>query len=335
MKRFVMGRTLGKVVIVFALLAVATVAAASMDGAAIVSPGRAKIATIDDATIAPPVAGFLGFDLGEERRYVIAPDGAMRSGESATWGARLDRVETVGGRSIGVFELTHSVSRQGINLSGTMIVKWNYRGEARINEFGFPEEVRFSMYEEHIGEAPWRGVLMSAAYIFDGDRYIKTVRVPDQEWRFTFGISTHNDLDLDVPSGMFLFRPRASGIDFFMNPALLGFAVPELVPDTWKRRVLFFRPTYPVRFPGARYAARERDKVAAIRRYYVKRTLEAKESSELKIGGRTLNVRKIDLSGGAREAFIDEFGRVVRIDLDLDAITRRNRYIRLLFPSEY
>ncbi len=318
-----MGRIPSKAVILFALFAVAPVGAASIDNAVIPSPGEAAVAT------------FLGFEIGEERRYVIAPDGAMRDGESATWGTRLDRVETAEGRSIGVFELTHSVSRQGLSLAGTMQVRWNYRGEARINEFGFPEEVRFSMYEEHIGEAPWRGVLMSATYTLDGNDYIKTVRVPDQEWQFKFGVATHNDLDLDVPSGMFLFRPQAAGIDFFMNPSLLGFAVPELVPDTWKQRVLFFRPTYPVRFPGARYVTRERNKVAAIRRYYVKRTLEAKEMSELEIGGRTLNVRKIDVTGTARAGFVDEFGRVVRIDLDPDPITRRDRYIRLLFPSEY
>ncbi len=323
MKGFVMERTPGKAVILFSLLAVATVGAASIDWPTSASPEKVVAAT------------FLGFERGEERRYVIAPDGAMRDGEWATWSTRLDRVETVDGRSIGVFELTHAESRQGLNFGGTMQVVWNYRGEARINEFGFPEEVRFSMYEEHVGESPWRGVLMSAAYVLDGDEYIKTVRVPDQEWRFTFGIATHNDLDLDVPTGMFLFRPQASGIDFFMNPALLGFAVPDLVPDTWKQRVLFFGPTYPVRFPGAGYARRERDRLAAIRRYYAKRTLEAKEWSELEIGGRMLNVRKIDVTGTARAGFIDEFGRIVRMDLDPDSITRKDRYIRLLFPSEY
>ena len=319
-----MERTPGKAVILFSLLAMATVAAASTDWPTNASPGETVV-----------VATFLGFDLGEERRYVIAPDDAMRNGESATWGARLDRVETVDGRSIGVFELTHSESRQGLNSGGTMQVVWNYRGEARINEFGFPEEIRFSMYEEHVGESPWRGELMSAAYTLDGNEYIKTIRVPDQEWRFIFGIATHDDLDLDVPTGMFLFRPQASGIDFFMNPALLGFAVPELVPETWKQRVLFFRPTYPVRFPGARYVRAERDRVAAIRRYYAKRTLEAKEWSDLEIGGRTLTVRKIDVTGTARAGFIDEFGRIVRMDLDPDSITRKDRYFRILFPSEY
>ena len=323
MKGFVMGRTLNKAATLFSLLAVAMVGAASINATASVAGGQVAAVT------------FLGYEIGEERRYAIAPDDAMRDGESATWSVRLDRVETDVGRSIGVFELTHVESRWGLRLSGRVLVEWNYVGEARINEFGFPEEVRFSMYEEHVGEDPWRGVLMSAAYTLHNGEYIKTVRVPDQEWQFTFGVATHNDLDLDVPTGMFLFRPQARGIDFFMNPALLGFAVPELLPDTWKQRVLFFRPTYPVRYPGARYVAVERNRVAAIRRYYVKRTLEAKESYELEVGGRTLNVRKIDVTGPVRDVFVDEFGRVVRIDLDRDPITRKDRYIRLLFPSEY
>ena len=295
---------------------------ASTNAAARTSDGQAVVAT------------FLGYEIGEERRYVIAPDDAMRAGESAPWSVRLNRGETDKGRSIGVFGLTHVESRWGLN-PRRVLVEWNYVGEAWINEFGFPEAVRFSMYEEHVGETPWRGVLISAEYTLEGDEYIKTVRVPDQVWEFRFGIATHEDLDLDVPTGMFLFRPQSTGVDFFMNPALLGFSVPEVLPDTWKQRVLFFRPTYPVRYPGARYVTGERNRVAAIRRYYIKRTLEAKESSELEVGGRTLNVRKIDVSGPVRDVFVDEFGRVVRIDLDRDPITRKDRHIRLLFPSEY
>ena len=318
-----MGRTLIKYAIpLFVLVGVAMLGMASTKAAARTSDGQAVVAT------------FLGYEIGEERRYVIAPDDAMRDGESATWSVRLNRVETDKGRSIGVFGLTHVESRWGLN-PRRILVEWNYVGEARINEFGFPESVRFSMYEEHVGETPWRGVLMSAEYTLEGDEYIKTIRVPDQVWEFRFGIATHEDLDLDVPTGMFLFRPESTGVDFFMNPALLGFSVPEVLPDTWKQRVLFFRPTYPVRYPDARYVTGERNKVAAIRRYYIKRTLEAKESSELEVGGRTLNVRKIDVTGPLRAVFVDEFGRVVRIDLDRDPITRKDRYIRLLFPSEY
>ncbi len=283
----------------------------------------------------PSLDTFLGFEVGEERRYAIAPDDAMRPGEEATWRIRLDRLENEGDRVIGVFGLAHEEKRLGIGHRGPMFVHWNYSAEARINQHGFPEVVDLSVFEEHTGEAPWRGEIMSASYTFDGEGYVKTVRVPDQSWEFDFPIATHDALDLEVPEGMFLFRPQAAGIDFFVNPALLGFVLPEVIPDSWEQRVLFFRPTYPVRHPGEDYVRMERDKLEALRRYYVKRTLKMGAPMELEIGERVLNVRRMEITGPLRAAYVDEFGRVVRIDIDPDPITRKNRHIRMLFPSEY
>ena len=327
--------------LLISLVAVATAIAAPPRGLVTASgavSGLQPTTAPSSEPTTPAAAGadtFLGFDLGEERRYMIAPDNAMRDGERATWSIRLDRVETVGDRSVGVFEFDHEEMRRGVSFSGGITAGWKYFGEARINEYGFPERVQVSMYEEHTGEAPWRGEQISVLYEFDGDEYVKTVEVPDQEWTFTVPLATHDDLDTSIPSGMFLFRPDPRGIHFFMNPALLGFVIPDLVPEGWEQRVMFFRPTFPVRYPNAGYVGRERDRVAALRRYYVKRTLELEETMEMEIGGRTLNVRKIDVSGAVRPAYIDEFGRIVRIDLDPDPITRRPRHIRILFPSEY
>ena len=72
-----------------------------------------------------------------------------------------------------------------------------------------------------------------------------------------------------------------------------------------------------------------------MRRYYVQRSLELKGNDELEIGGRSLNVSKLSITGPIRDIYLDDFGRVVRMDLDPDPWTRRNRYIRMLFPSEY
>jgi hypothetical protein len=216
-----------------------------------------------------------------------------------------------------------------------MYVHWKYSGEARINEFGFPEEVSFSMYEEHTGESQWRGETMSASYVFTGDEYRKDVRVPDQQWQFTVPIATHDARDLSVPSGLFLFRPVAVETDFFANPALLGFALPDVLPDSWEQRTLFFQPTYPVRHPSPQYVMNERDTRAALGRYWVKNTLRLGDQMQLDIGGRVLNVRKLEISGPIRAAYVDEFARVVRMDIDPDPWTRKHRHIRMLFPSEY
>jgi len=277
---------------------------------------------------------FLGFEIGEERRYVVGPDDALRNGESITWSVQLDRVEVVDGRDIGIFNLQHESKRYGISARGAMYVHWIYSGVAHINEHGFPELVSFDMHEQHTGESQWRGEDMSATYVLEGREYRKTVRVPEQEWEFTVPIATHGPLDLSVPEGAYLFRPEA-GTDFFTNPALLGFAVPDMLPDTWEQRTLFFQPTYPVRHPGPGYVMNERDTRAAVARYWEKNTLSLGDRMQLEMGGRVLNVRKLEISGPVRAGYLDEFGRVVRIDIDPDPHTRKHRHIRLLFPSEY
>jgi len=278
---------------------------------------------------------FLGYDIGEERRYVVGPDDALRDGESITWSVRLDSVETAGDRRVGVFHMTHEQKRYGMSARGPMYVHWIFDGEARINEFGFPEQVGFTMHEQHTGESQWRGEDMFASYTFNGTDYDKVVRVPDQEWEFTVPIATHGDLDLSVPSGAFLFRPVAIDTDFFTNPALLGFAIPDLLPEQWEQRTLFFAPEYPIRHPTPDWIMEQRDTRAAVGRYWVKNTLKLGGPMQLEIGDRVLNVRKLDITGPVRAAYLDEFGRVVRIDIDPDVHTRKQRHIRLLFPSEY
>ncbi len=297
------------------------------------------VAIVTPLAIAAPAAqdatSLLGYDIGEERRYVVGPDNAMRQGEYANWSIRLDRIETSGPLRVGVFDIGHEEVRWRVGYVGSIHAAWKYSGELRINEYGFPEEVRFSMFEEHTGEAPFRGDIMSSSFVFDGRYYQKEVRVPDQEWDFRVPISTHGDLDLDVPSGMFLFRSEAAELDLFTNPALLEFALPRLIPDTWEQRFLFFKPDSPVRYPNANWVKVQRDRLASLRRYYDKNTVRIGESMQLEIGGRTLNVRRLHISGPIRAGYINEFGQVVRIDIDPDPRTRRDRHIRMLFPSVY
>ncbi len=297
------------------------------------------VAIVTPLAIAAPAAqdatSMLGFEVGEERRYVIGPEDALRPGEHVDWSIRLDRIETGGRLQIGVFEIGHDSVRRAVGVRGGMHVSWKYTGELRINEYGFPETVRFSMFEEHTGESPFRGDIMSTSFIFDGRDYQKNVRMPDAEWEFRVPISTHNDLDLSVPSGMFLFRPEAADVDLFTHPALLEFALPRLIPDEWEQRFLFFKPDSPVRFPDAEWVKLQRDRPASLRRYYDKNTVRVGESMQLAIGGRTLNVRRLDISGPIRAAYVNEFGQVVRIDIDPDPWTRNDRHIRMLFPSEY
>lgn len=325
-----MRRSLGITLVLFGMLTAAGFAALPQAAAT----GAGAPAALDPARSAG-LDTFLGFEVGEERRYAVGPADALRDGEQITWSVRLERVDAVEGRTIGVFAMTHEHQRYGISGRGPMYVHWMFSGEARINELGFPEEVSFSMYEQHTGESQWRGDDMFASYHFTGGEYRKDVRVPDQQWQFTVPIATHDAVDLDAPAGLFLFRPEAAGTDFFTNPALLGFAVPDPLPDAWEQRTLFFQPTYPVRHPTADYVMHERDTRAALGRYWVKNTLSLGDEMRLQIGTRTINVRKLEISGPLRDAYLDELGRVVRIDIDPDPRTRKRRHIRILFPDEY
>lgn len=279
--------------------------------------------------------GILGFDLGEERRYIAGPPGAIRDDGRASWSVRLDQVVMKDSRKVGIFVMTHEQSSRGLSLKGTIRVHWKYEGELLLNEFGFPEALRYWWYEEHTGEAPWRGERVFSSYTFEDGEYRKIVRLPDQDWEFNVPIASHGPLDLDVPEGLFLFRSRPAGVDYFTNPALLDFAVPAAIPERWKQRTLFLRPTIPARYPAAGWIRAERDRQGNLGRSYDKITLEARDETVLEIAGRTLRVRRLSIGGPMGDAYIDDFGRIVRIDLDIDSQTRKDRWVRLLFPSEY
>ena len=287
------------------------------------------------ATTAGRQDGMLGFDLGEERRYIVGPPGALRQGEEANWSIRLDRIEGEGSDRLAVFEMTHESSRLGVSHAGGIHVWWKHRGELKVNERGFPVHLRFTLFEEHTGEAPFRGDIMASSYTFRDGNFRKSVELPGRDWEFRVPIATHRDLDLDVPGGLFLFYPKAENFHFFSSLALLEFSLPNPMPDSWKREMLYFMPTLPIRYPAQGWVETERDRLASVRRYYMKIDVEAGDFEQLEIGGRTLNVRRIKVGNFIRAGYVDEFGRVVRIDIDPDAITRGNRYIRLLFPSEY
>ena len=277
----------------------------------------------------------LGFEVGEERRYIIGPPGALRPGEAAAWSIRLDRIEGEAPNRTAAFELTHESNRWGISHAGGNMVWWKHRGELKLNEQGFPVDLRFTVFEEHTGEAPWRGDIMASSYSFRDGQFHKTVELPGQQWEFRVPIARHRDLDLDVPEGLYLFFPEAQDYDFFSNPALLEFSLPNPMPPSWKRETMYFMPTLPIRYPDRDWVNRERDRQASVRRYYMRIGVAAGPIQQLEVGGRTLNVRRLDVGNFIRDAYIDEFGKVVRVDIDPDPTTRKDRYIRILYPSEY
>jgi len=59
------------------------------------------------------------------------------------------------------------------------------------------------------------------------------------------------------------------------------------------------------------------------------------ERVEVEVGGRTLEVWRLDVDGRVRAVYLDDDDRVVRVDVEPHPVTNKGRWIRLLFPSEF
>jgi len=77
------------------------------------------------------------------------------------------------------------------------------------------------------------------------------------------------------------------------------------------------------------------DRLLDLRRYYEPARVRVAGETSIDVGRRTLQVVQLEMSGPLREIYADLEGRVVRVNIDPHPISKRSRWIRLLFPSEY
>lgn len=152
------------------------------------------------------VSRAFGFDVGEERRYVLGPPEALDPGEAATWLMRLDHVRDNGEA---VFLLEHHRSgpdtttgtpAYGEELSADM------EGELTVNEHGFPVKLSFDVQRSAYGYADDN---FYVRYEFDGRSLQKRVNTFGKQWDIAIPISGHRNLDKSVPIGLYLFLPDA------------------------------------------------------------------------------------------------------------------------------
>ena len=147
-----------------------------------------------------------GFDIGEERRYVLGPPEALDPGERATWLMRLDRIRDSGEA---VFYLEHH--RTGPD-STTGTPAWGEElaagmdGELTVNEHGFPVHLEFTAYRSAYGYIDDHYYVR---YEFDGVDWDKHANTFGKDWDIDLPIQGHRNLDKDVPIGMYLFLPDA------------------------------------------------------------------------------------------------------------------------------
>lgn len=303
-----------------------------------------------------------GYDLGEERRYVLEPQKSLRTGESASWSIVLDDISGEGDDMKIVFALEHQRSELIRDVFGGMSGRMQVveiTGRLTVNRFGFPERLVISEQNDVSGEMGSQSEVRTTLFTFDGERLVKQVRINGREWKFNIAIASHDDLDLEVPYGMYLYVPTglrclgspgtpgrparcAGGDPAFANPGLLSLALPVM----WEEQVnekefLFFMPSGVGTLPAglmnmSGWLRRERDTLRNFTRYYEKTDLEVKDYAQgVEIGPRTVDAWKLDGSGQMGEVYTDPDGRVLRVDLEPHPVTYGKRWIRLLFPSEY
>lgn len=302
--------------------------------------------------------GAFGFELKEERRYVLGPEDALRPGESAFWRIRLEALEGGAEERRAVFVLEHSRDEFFSDaVSRGRALRVLIDAELTVNPYGFPVRLALREQEDAGGETESLSQVRETIYEFDGEQYQKRSRLSGREWTFDVPIANQENLDVASRIGLYLFLPSAlrclgeynrgplrscAGIEpAFANPGLLSLVMPDIwEDDDADREVLFFQPsgvgTSPVGLMNINAWLRvERNPLTSLRRYYDHIRLALEEVAEVEVGTRTVRAWRLSVSGGLRDVWVDDQGRVLRSDIDPHPRTHRDRFIRLQFPSEY
>ena len=303
-----------------------------------------------------------GYRLGEERRYILEPDKALRPGEHGMWRIRFEDVDGEGEDLRFIFNLEHERSELIRDMFGGASGRLQtVRVEAvlTLNAFGFPLRVVMSEQHEVAAERRTESDKRFTIFTFDGERYTKAVRIEGREWHFPIGIAKNEDLDLGGLTGLYAFlpsalrcmgqpspigRPRrcAEGDIAFANPGLLSIVIPVLWEEQVnKREFLFFKPAGVGTLPAglmntSGWARRERDMLRSISRYFDKMTIEFEAYEEgVEMGVRTVSAWRVEAGGSMRKFWVDAENRVIKVELDPHPRTNQKRWIRMLYPSEY
>ena len=303
-----------------------------------------------------------GYQLGEERRYILEPDDALRPGESGMWRIRFEGVDDEGEDLRFIFNLEHERAELIRDMFGGPSGRLQtVRVEAvlTLNAFGFPLRVVMSEHHEVAGERRAESDTRTTIFTFDGERYTKAVRIEGREWRFPINIATNKNLDLEGRTGLYAFLPSglrcmgqpaaigrpqscADGDITFANPGLLSIVIPVVWEEQVnKREFLFFKPAGVGTMPAglmdmSGWVQRERDALRSISRYFDKMTIEFEAYEEgVEMGARTVSAWRVEASGSMRKFWVDAEDRVIRVELEPHPRTHRDRWIRMLYPSEY
>jgi hypothetical protein len=165
----------------------------------VLGAGSERIAAAERRSLVPQQdiePTFLGFELGEEVRYVLEREDGQRHGMQVIWSMRLEEFDG----EQGVFDFTYDVGTLGSQGRGGRLLA---RSEARawVNAYGFPTRVRFTTQRE----TPMGGLQYTIDYLYEEDRFIKKLEATgdDQDAK----LEDFRTVDLGRPAGMYLFMP--------------------------------------------------------------------------------------------------------------------------------
>ncbi len=172
--------------------------------------GAAELGRPTIAAAAGAQAGeFLGFDLEEERHYVLGPPESLGRNELATWDIRLDSVVGAGASRRATFTLEHrrEAPRSLENpVSPGHVTIAQVDATLVVNAHGAPLEISY-VSQRHIYDVGDES--FQVEYTYRNGRYKKRVSLQGAEWDFDIDLIEHPRLDPDVPVGLFTFAPQA------------------------------------------------------------------------------------------------------------------------------
>jgi hypothetical protein len=359
----------------------------------------------------------LGYEIGEERHYVLGPPEVLGTNELVTWGIKLESVEGSGRNLRAVFNLQHrreaprSLSDPSTRGEVTIAI---VNATLTVNSYGTPLELVYQS-QRHIFDVGEE--LFQVRYEWKGDKYEKQVTLQGADWDIDVEVIEHASLDRRVPIGIYAFSPRSvdcvewvagSRIEqrtgtgdtsaasvrraddtqtvddatlaaggcvelntdpAFANPGLLSLAMPALWEAGGDAEMVLFSPLRPdlVRgqgngipltlspiVPGAPGGnifnvipgfnvgellgggvAGDKDRARDPSRYFFARRMSFRERERIRVGARRPEALPLDIGGFAGVAWIDDWGKVLRIDLPKVRANEPQRWLRLLSPSEY
>jgi hypothetical protein len=358
---------------------------------------------------------FLGYEIGEERRYVLGPPEALGRGETGMWGIRLEEVYDEGTEdAAGVFALGHEWHAELVatEVPYRAILWVQSSGTVRVNAYGFPLEIQYQTVRHlaGLGEEAY-----TIEYEYTDGRYEKRTTVTGSRWRDGVGVRGHKHLDRDLPAGLFAYLPAPPGCldrqvmtfnsaamvqppqprsaaspagqpvtmpttnkivdnadceeSLFINPGLLSLAMPAFWEAKGDREFLFFTPIGPVGdretrlsvgppvgsggtppgtppppggmqgmpgstggMPGGMLMP---DAITPSTYHEIETLRFNGERVVAQVGTRTRDAWVVEGPDQLAAIYVDDDGVVLRVDLPEFVANASQRWIRMLWPSEF